>query len=54
MKRLSNNKERRAEFTGFEVLTFGEMIKIRGGGDTKPASREKDLYEKDPDDPNVR
>jgi hypothetical protein len=34
-------------FAGFEILSENEMLKVRGGSDngTKPASREKDIYE---------
>ncbi len=47
MKRFFSTNEKRVNFKSFEVLTSNEMLKVRGGGDTKPASREKDLYEKD-------
>lgn len=45
MKRFFSNSEKRANFTGFEVLTANEMLKVRGGGDTRPITREKDILE---------
>lgn len=30
---------------GFEVLSANEMLKVRGGTNTKPGSRDKDQYE---------
>jgi hypothetical protein len=46
MKRFFNNTEKR-NFAGFEVLSINEMLKVRGGTNTKPASRDKDMYEGD-------
>jgi hypothetical protein len=46
MKRFSTINGKR-NFTGFEVLSANEMLKVRGGTDTKPASREKDVYDLD-------
>lgn len=47
MKRFFTNSEKKANFKGFEVLTSNEMLKVRGGADTKPASRDKDILEED-------
>jgi hypothetical protein len=44
MKRFFNNTEKR-NLQSFEVLTSTEMLKVRGGGDTRPATREKDILE---------
>jgi hypothetical protein len=44
MKRFFNNTEKK-NFPGFEVLTSNEMLKVRGGGDTRPATRDKDIFE---------
>lgn len=44
MKRFFNNTEKR-NFKGFEVLSSNEMLKVRGGGDTRPATRDKDIFE---------
>jgi len=42
MKRTFANTE---EKRNFDVLTSTEMLQVRGGGDTKPASREKDIFD---------
>ncbi len=47
MKRFFANTEKKANVKGFEVLTSSEMLKVRGGSDTKPGSREKDIFEED-------
>ncbi|MEE4286657.1 MAG: hypothetical protein V2I31_10920 [Mariniphaga sp.] len=44
MKRFFNNTEKK-NFQAFEVLTTNEMFKVRGGGDTRPATRDKDIFE---------
>jgi hypothetical protein len=44
MKRFSTINGKR-NIAGFEVLSVNEMLQVRGGADTKPASREKDVYE---------
>jgi hypothetical protein len=44
MKRFFNRSEKR-NFQVFEVLTSNEMLKVRGGGDTRPITREKDIFE---------
>ena len=44
MKRFSTINGKR-NFAGFEVLSVNEMLKVRGGTDTKPGSRDKDQYE---------
>jgi len=38
---FANTKEKR----NFEVLTSTEMFKVRGGGDIKPATRDKDIFD---------
>ena len=45
MKRFFANTEKKENFKGFEVLTTNEMLKVRGGADTKPITRSKDLLE---------
>ena len=45
MKRFFSNTERKVNFAGFEVLSANEMLKVRGGGDTRPITREKDILE---------
>ncbi len=47
MKRFFSNTQKRANFQGFEVLTSNEMLKVRGGADTKPATRQKDILEEE-------
>ncbi len=42
MKRTFANTE---EKRNFDVLTSTEMLKVRGGGDTKPNSRDKDIFD---------
>jgi len=42
MKRTFANTE---EKRNLDVLTSTEMLKVRGGGDTKPNSREKDIFD---------
>lgn len=46
MKRFFNKSEK-SNFQGFEVLTTNEMLKVRGGGDAKPITRQKDIFEED-------
>ena len=43
MKRFFSNSVKRAQVKGFEVLTSGEMLKVKGGGDIRPATRSKDI-----------
>jgi len=45
MKGFLNNTEEKRDFNYFEALTTNEMFQVRGGGDLKPASRDKDLLE---------
>jgi hypothetical protein len=45
MKRFSFNSKEKRNFSGIEVLNATEMLKVRGGGDSKPASRDKDLID---------
>jgi len=33
------------ETLSFEILTSNEMNEIRGGGDIRPKSRDKDIYD---------
>ena len=42
MKRTSANTE---EKRNFDVLTSTEMLQVRGGGDVKPATRDKDIFD---------
>ncbi|SHF82920.1 hypothetical protein SAMN05444274_11033 [Mariniphaga anaerophila] len=44
MKRFFNNTEKR-NVKGFEVLTSNEMLKVRGGGNPRPITRDKDIFE---------
>jgi hypothetical protein len=44
MKRFFTNTEKK-NFQSFEVLTANEMLKVRGGGDTRPITRDKDILE---------
>ncbi len=43
------NTEENRDFDGFDALTSNEMLKVRGGGDTKPDTRQKDFFEFDED-----
>lgn len=47
MKRIVNNSNEKVNFNSFnfDVLSNNEMLKVRGGGDEKPKSREKDVYD---------
>jgi len=47
MKRSFARKEENRNFNYFETLSVNEMLKVRGGGDLKPASRDKDILEFD-------
>jgi hypothetical protein len=47
MKKLFNNRESRISFTGFEFLTSDELLKVRGGGDTRPETKPRDIFELD-------
>lgn len=48
MKRLFNSTKKR-NLKDFYILSSEEMLKVRGGtdgdSDTKPASREKDIFD---------
>ena len=44
MKKFFNNTEKK-NFPSFEILTSSEMLKVRGGGDTRPVTRSKDIFE---------
>ena len=46
MKMFFLNTQKR-NFAGFEVLTSNEMLKVRGGADTRPVTRSKDIFEED-------
>ena len=48
MKSFFSRIEKSANTPSFEILTSDEMLKVRGGGDTRPVTREKDLFEEDP------
>lgn len=45
MKRSFNNTEETTNFNAFDALTENEMMQVRGGGDIRPRTRDKDLYE---------
>ncbi len=45
MKTLSTNFEKKTTFNSFETLSDKEMLKVRGGGDLKPKTRDKDIYD---------
>ena len=47
MKRTVKNSNENVSFNNFsfEVLTNNEMLKVRGGGDPKPKTRDKDIYD---------
>ncbi len=47
MKRFFSNTQKRVNLKSFEVLTSNEMLKVRGGGDTRPATRQKDILEEE-------
>ena len=49
MKRVYSSIETRSNFKSFSVLTSEEMYKVRGGGDIRPATRDLDIFEEDPD-----
>jgi len=40
-------QERSIEKLGFAALTEKEMCEVRGGGDHKPKSRDKDVFDFD-------
>lgn len=44
MKAIITNTEELKGF-GFEVLTANEMIEVRGGDDTKPVTRDRDILD---------
>lgn len=48
MKRFFSTSEKKENFTGFAILSTSELLKVRGGGDTRPVTREKDIFEQDP------
>jgi hypothetical protein len=47
MKRSYKNTEETAKFNAFDALKENEMIQVRGGADTKPRSRDKDIFDLD-------
>jgi hypothetical protein len=44
MKNLFSNETKR-ESKKFHVLTSTEMLNVRGGNDTKPPTKEKDIWD---------
>ena len=42
MKRTFANTE---EKRNFDVLNSSEMLQVRGGGDVKPTTRDKDIFD---------
>jgi hypothetical protein len=47
MKRSLTTNQSKVNFTNFELLTTNELFKVRGGGDLKPSSRTKDIFDLD-------
>jgi len=46
MKRVQGQSTENAfEVLGFDVLTSKDMNELRGGGDIRPKSRDKDIYD---------
>lgn len=45
MKRSFANTKEKRNFTGFNVLSANEMLQVRGGGDVRPRTRDKDIFE---------
>ena len=44
MKAINTNNEELKGFD-FEVLTDNEMLEVRGGTDTRPQTRDRDVYD---------
>ncbi len=45
MKRsFTNAEEKKFNAFGFDVLNSNEMMKVRGGDDIRPRTRDKDTY----------
>ena len=47
MKKLFKIKESKSIFNGFEFLTPDELLKVRGGGDTRPETKPRDIFNLD-------
>ncbi len=45
MKRSFANTKEKRNFAGFNVLSANEMLQVRGGGDVRPRTRDKDIYD---------
>ncbi len=46
MKRSYNNtEEKNFNSFGFDVLNSNEMLKVRGGEDVRPRTRDKDVFD---------
>ncbi|SHI51522.1 hypothetical protein SAMN05444280_10313 [Tangfeifania diversioriginum] len=52
MKKFFASTEEKRNFNGFDVLTSNEMLQVRGGGDVRPDTREKDIFEFDEEEGN--
>ena len=42
MKKMINNSVQ--EFKGFEILSENEMMEVRGGADSRPRTRDIDIF----------
>jgi hypothetical protein len=49
MKKFFASTEEKKNFNDFDVLTSNEMLQVRGGGDVRPNTREKDIFDFDED-----
>jgi hypothetical protein len=45
MKKFFTSRESKSSFAGFEFLTTNELLKVRGGGDTRPETKPKDIFD---------
>lgn len=47
MKRMIATSNELVNFAGFEVLSNNEMLKVRGGDDIRPKTRDRDIFEEE-------
>jgi len=45
MKRFFKNRDSKRNFSGFQFLTSNELLQVRGGGDSRPETKPKDIFD---------
>lgn len=47
MKKMIDNSTE--NFLGFDILSENEMLEVRGGIDSRPTTRDRDVYDEEPE-----